>query len=377
MINTYFNFFDVLSLFGGFIALCLACVLIFVDKFRTKANIAIAIILFSVFLSILQNILWGNLEAINRERFRYYFPNFYILLMPLGFYYTIIFLLNPKYLFKQKDYFLIIPLLFTVATDAIFLFLYLFKTEVIEINSNAIKWYSNYFINAILLIYFFILLPISWKKLNTYQKQLLNNFSFIEDKSLDWIRKIILIIFVILFVLIALLISRIYFPTYELTFSYLLNLLISALICFITFRFTVNQKFYLVPDFQDKNDNISLSKPLSEKADEHYQLLLNLMTQEKLYQDAELNMDTLSAKVQLSKGYLSKIINQKEGKNFYDFVNYFRVEEVKNNLNNPDYAHYSILGIGLAAGFKSKSTFNTVFKKMTKMTPSVYKKTFK
>ena len=85
------------------------------------------------------------------------------------------------------------------------------------------------------------------------------------------------------------------------TFSYLLNLLISALICFITFRFTVNQKFYLVPDFQDKNHNISLSKPLSEKADEHYQLLLNLMTQEKLYQDAELNMDTLSAKVQLSK----------------------------------------------------------------------------
>jgi len=184
--------------------------------------------------------------------------------------------------------------------------------------------------------------------LNNYQNQLLNNFSSIEDKNLDWVRKYIVIIFILLLVFITLKISNAYFPIYTLSIIYLYLLLISAFICLIAFRFITSQNFYLAPNFQ-----------------------------EKLYQDAELNMDTLSAKVQLSKSYVSKIINQKEGKNFYEFVNSYRVEEVKNNLNNLEYAHYSILGIGLAAGFKSKSTFNAIFKKMTGMTPSVYKKTFK
>ena len=85
-------------------------------------------------------------------------------------------------------------------------------------------------------------------------------------------------------------------------------------------------------------------------------------------------MDTLAEKMDLSNGYLSKIINQKEGKNFYEFINTYRIKAVKRNLNTPTYSHYSILGIGLEAGFKSKSTFNAVFKKMTGMTPSAYKK---
>ena len=113
---------------------------------------------------------------------------------------------------------------------------------------------------------------------------------------------------------------------------------------------------------------------LSKNTNEHYEKLLHLMQQEKLYRNPDLNMDLLAQKTALSNGYLSQIINQKEGKNFNDFVNTYRVEEVKTHLSDPNYAHYSILGIALEAGFKSKSTFNAAFKKLTGQTPSAFRR---
>ena len=86
-------------------------------------------------------------------------------------------------------------------------------------------------------------------------------------------------------------------------------------------------------------------------------------------------MTTLSEKTGLSNSYLSQIINQKDGRNFFDFVNEYRINEVMERMDDPDYDHYTILAIAQDAGFKSKSTFNAFFKKSTGKTPSVYRKT--
>lgn len=372
----YFNFYDILSLFGGFLALLLGCIFIFNEKFRTKSNFASAISLFSVFLIVLKNIL-SSLPLAAKESLMVYLPLFYILLIPLGFYYSIIFLLNPSYQFKRKDYWLLSPIILLAIGDFVFLFLYLFYPELLKEYPNSRRWYGDFLINTVSIVYFVIVSIISWKKINQYQKQLLNNYSFIEGRDLEWLRNTIKFIFFILLIFLVLRVSLSYFPVYKMILFYLMWILTTAFMCLTAFNIIINQNFYLVPQFKNKKESPVLPKALSEKTDDHYQVLLELMQKEKLYQDAELNMDTLSAKLELSKGYLSRIINQKEGKNFYDFVNTFRVAEVKNNLNNPDFAHYSILGIGLAAGFKSKSTFNTVFKKMTHLTPSGYKKSLK
>jgi putative ABC transport system permease protein len=71
---------------------------------------------------------------------------------------------------------------------------------------------------------------------------------------------------------------------------------------------------------------------------------------------------------------LSYILNSQLKMNFHDFVNQYRVEEAKNKLNDPRYAHLSLLGIGLESGFNSKTTFNRVFKQATGMTPTEYQK---
>ena len=42
-----------------------------------------------------------------------------------------------------------------------------------------------------------------------------------------------------------------------------------------------------------------------------------------------------------------------------------------------EYEHYTLLAIAEDCGFKSKSSFNSIFKRFTEMTPSQYKKSLK
>ena len=76
----------------------------------------------------------------------------------------------------------------------------------------------------------------------------------------------------------------------------------------------------------------------------------------------------------MSSNQLSQLINEGFQKSFYDLINEMRVSEVQAKMEDPDYAHLSLLGIGLESGFNSKSSFNLLFKKFTGQTPSQYKK---
>lgn len=100
--------------------------------------------------------------------------------------------------------------------------------------------------------------------------------------------------------------------------------------------------------------------------------LLQLMTDKKPYLEPKLTLFTLAAELDISVNYLSQLINQYQGKNFYDFVNEYRIEEFKARVSSPKNSHLSILAIALDSGFNSKSSFNSVFKKHTGMTPSEY-----
>ena len=62
------------------------------------------------------------------------------------------------------------------------------------------------------------------------------------------------------------------------------------------------------------------------------------------------------------------------GKNFYTLVNDYRIEEVKRRLEDPRYRNLTILAIAYDSGFNAKSSFNTIFKEQTGMTPSEYQK---
>ncbi len=93
---------------------------------------------------------------------------------------------------------------------------------------------------------------------------------------------------------------------------------------------------------------------------------------EKPYLNPGLNMNMISQHLNIPKHHITEVLNTEVGKNFFSFVNEYRIEEVKKQLLEKGDI-YSIESIGFECGFNSKSAFFTVFKKFTGQTPMQYK----
>ncbi len=92
---------------------------------------------------------------------------------------------------------------------------------------------------------------------------------------------------------------------------------------------------------------------------------------EATYCDSLLNLRSLSQRINEKAHYVSQVINQDLGSNFYEFVNRHRIGAAKKLLvSGPE---KTVLEIALAVGFNSKSTFHTAFRENTGMTPSEYR----
>nr|WP_293834315.1 helix-turn-helix domain-containing protein [uncultured Arsenicibacter sp.] len=92
----------------------------------------------------------------------------------------------------------------------------------------------------------------------------------------------------------------------------------------------------------------------------------------KLYTNPNLTINELASKLKMQPYLLSKVINEGFDKNFFDFINHYRVEELKHRLDDPRFKNYTLLSLAFEVGFNSKTAFNRAFKKITRQTPSEY-----
>ncbi len=95
-------------------------------------------------------------------------------------------------------------------------------------------------------------------------------------------------------------------------------------------------------------------------------------TQKKPYLDPELTMKKAADELHIPLHHLSIVLNDKFGHTFSDYVNMHRIAEVKCRLKSQP--HVKIESIAYECGFNSKATFNRVFKKYCRQTPSAYQK---
>lgn len=112
---------------------------------------------------------------------------------------------------------------------------------------------------------------------------------------------------------------------------------------------------------------------LSEtRARKYLESIIVHMEKEKPYLDRSLTIYDLSQQTGISRHHITQVLNDLHGRNFFTFINEYRVAEVISRMKDPAYKNYTLLAIAYDSGFNSKSTFNTIFKNITGLTPTQY-----
>lgn len=102
--------------------------------------------------------------------------------------------------------------------------------------------------------------------------------------------------------------------------------------------------------------------------------ILTIMESQKLYLDSKLTVSEFSERLRIAPHYVSQIINEKLEVNFLDFVNAYRVKDVKSKLKSNEFNHFTIITLAYESGFNSKTAFYSAFKKNVGTTPSQFRK---
>jgi len=128
-------------------------------------------------------------------------------------------------------------------------------------------------------------------------------------------------------------------------------------------------------DTSDEADTKYEKSSLTEGAAEAYKAeLLELMAREKPFLESELTLSKLSECSGIQHHHLSQVINANLGRNFYDFINQYRVDTAKELLADPQKAREAITDIAMAVGFNNKNSFYKAFKSQVAMTPAEYRR---
>jgi AraC-like DNA-binding protein len=270
-------------------------------------------------------------------------------------------------------YLLLMPYLFSSAQ---------YKVSIFENKGAGYAWYITPLIISIYLSGIGYVIA-SLVTLRRYKRRIVNEFSNTERINLNWLRYLIYgIAGIWIFVLAG---------NDQMVFG--LVVLFVALLGYFgikqmgIFTNTIAEKKTPVQiEAQPRVDNSNLTEevsiPLKPKYERSgltdvqaaaiYSSLMKSITHEKLFTDPELTLGALARNLNVHPNHLSQVINTYEQKNFYDFINFHRIEEFKRIVAMTENKSYTLVSLAYDCGFNSKASFNRNFKKVTGLAPSEY-----
>lgn len=317
----------------------------------------------------------GWYDDFRNTKINYFLIDFSLILGPVVYFYVKS-ITHPDFRFKRKDIWHAVPWL---AYSVLQAFIYIYDSQqpgFDDVQNGVLYEKINFNIGIYMLIlgvisrsvYFYHAAKIFYE----FRSKIKEFFSNTYKVELNWLRNF-LVVYLGLFILrIGFIVTNQLFVQMSWTQNWWWYLVASMVLVYLGMMGIfadlgklAELKFVEPESDVEKNSEAEELLPLKEKVEA-------FMEDEKAFLNPDLTLAELSKMVGIPSNQLSKVINSCFGKNFNDFVNAYRVEEVKDALSDPAFSHFSILGIAYECGFNSKATFNRVFKRVTGHSPSEY-----
>lgn len=337
---------------------------------RERADLWLAILLLT-FCSSLITPMIGFANVYDLNQWLTYFPfSIYYSAGALVWLYTRN-LTNARLRFELRDALLFLPSLIYLGIR-----LFLFAHDLEWKNWFGSNYGSSFstFVFVTELIWNLSLLGLSIAHYRRYRLWLNDNFSDTEKIKFDWLRN-----FLYFFTAFLLLGAAFDFVnSFVVKLSYIQFFYFELVLALATYALATAgylRSKTIVLDFADKaletTDDVLPDSSREREIEPLKRKILGIIDDEKIYLEPDITLGEFARRLGVNTSLLSYAINSGFGRNFNDFINGFRIDEVRRRLTRGDSGE-TMLEIALACGFNSKATFNRAFKKFTGVSPTEY-----
>ncbi|MBK8491549.1 MAG: AraC family transcriptional regulator [Saprospirales bacterium] len=235
---------------------------------------------------------------------------------------------------------------------------------------NATLWFRIFFAIAALVSWVFYP-TLSIVQIHRHRLNLKHEFSTIESyKRISWL--LFVLIFYMLYWTSSLAVGLYNSFSGKIALMPLYNYPVLLALTYIMGFYGLQQETIFPEEKEEGSEKYKRSRLREDYKQRVKQRLLTYFESDKPYLNPELAIGNIATALKVPRHVLTEVLNTTLGKNFYQFVNEYRVEAVKQMLISPKGRNISIEAIGFDCGFNSKSTFFSVFKSLTETTPAQY-----